>query len=751
MPLRRVATVLAGALALSAIAPVASAGAVPTSVTVLSTRPDLVSGGDVLLGVTGVVAADVQLTVDGQPAQAAVVPARDGAVHVLVSGLPVGPSTLRLDGTDAAVAVVNHPVTGPVLSGPHQSPYICQTNDAALGDPLDADCSGRTTVQYFYKSTNPGATLPNTPLADPCAPYPADLATTTTTEGTTAPYLIRVESGTVNRAVYRIAILDDPHARGCTSTYTPTAGWNERLVYAFGGGCGTGHHQGGSATSSFARADEVAFTLPTIGLGYAQMTTSLNEAGVSCNDVTSAESMAMLKEYFIERYGVPRWTLGRGGSGGALQQNMIASNYPGLLDGLITQSEFTDNTTVADEVLDCKLLDRVFGSNPALWNEAAKQAVTGFATSDTCATWESVFSPLLDPRNCDVSVPRELVYDPATNRGGTRCTLQDNESNIYGTDPATGFAPSWFDNLGVQYGLDAVRTGRITPQQFVDLNTAAGGLDIDNNPVATRSSAAVRTIETAYQSGRVTNGRPLGDIPILSLNLYVDPVPQFDVHDRVRPFITRARIARAYGDAGNQVIWTYNAQDLVYQPFYNPPAYTRALAAMTTWLDRITVDRAAGDAHTRVVRDRPAELVDECRAVNDGPAVTDVARCDALFPVHRTTRLVAGAPLTDDVLKCTLKPVDAADYASSPVPFTSAQLDALRAAFPSGVCDYGKPGIGQSGPVGTWLAYDAPYDPSGPGTDVPEVPRAVLLPLLGMVFLGVAMRLRPRRGTEPTG
>ena len=48
------------------------------------------------------------------------------------------------------------------------------------------------------------------------------VATTTTALGKTVPYIVRVESGTINRAIYRIAILDDPSraasARGSPAT-----------------------------------------------------------------------------------------------------------------------------------------------------------------------------------------------------------------------------------------------------------------------------------------------------------------------------------------------------------------------------------------------------------------------------------------------------------------------------------------------------------------------------------------------------
>ena len=46
----------------------------------------------------------------------------------------------------------NHPVTGPVISGPHQTPFVCETEKAGLGRPTDADCSVPTKFQWFYRS-----------------------------------------------------------------------------------------------------------------------------------------------------------------------------------------------------------------------------------------------------------------------------------------------------------------------------------------------------------------------------------------------------------------------------------------------------------------------------------------------------------------------------------------------------------------------------------------------------------------------
>jgi Tannase-like family of unknown function (DUF6351) len=115
-------------------------------------------------------------------------------------------------------------------------------------------------------------------------------------------------------------------------------------------------------------------------------------------------------------------------------------------------------------------------------------------------------------------------------------------------------------------------------------------------------------------------------------------------------------------------------------------------------------DTGPGTRAEKVVRNKPAELVDSCydAALN---RITSSAQCAQMYPYHADPRLVAGAPATDDVFKCALKPVDPADYKPA---LSAAQLDAVKAAFPQGVCDFGMPPQGKVPLAGTWLAYPTP-------------------------------------------
>jgi hypothetical protein len=85
-----------------------------------------------------------------------------------------------------------------------------------------------------------------------------------------------------------------------------------------------------------------------------------------------------------------------------------------------------------------------------------------------------------------------------------------------------------------------------------------------------------------------------------------------------------------------------------------------------------------------------------------------------------STRMAAGEGFADDVLSCQLKAMDRSSYAA--VTFTDPQWARLQAAFPAGVCDYSKPGIGQQSTV-AWQRYVRPDGTAVPGGEaLPAAP-----------------------------
>jgi len=51
-----------------------------------------------------------------------------------------------------------------------------------------------------------------------------------------------------------------------------------------------------------------------------------------------------------------KYTLRNGCSGGSIQQNTVASTFPGLLDGIQPSCDYPDSITTGLEVIDCVLL-----------------------------------------------------------------------------------------------------------------------------------------------------------------------------------------------------------------------------------------------------------------------------------------------------------------------------------------------------------------------------------------------------------
>ncbi len=82
---------------------------------------------------------------------------------------------------------------------------------------------------------------------------------------------------------------------------------------------------------------------------------------------------------------------------------------------------------------------------------------------------------------CPAVLPVAQRCNAVTNRGGSRCDVYDHMVNVLGRDPVTGYARRPIDNVGVQYGLNALNAATISVDQFLNLNAAVGGYDVDAN------------------------------------------------------------------------------------------------------------------------------------------------------------------------------------------------------------------------------------------------------------------------------
>jgi hypothetical protein len=87
--------------------------------------------------------------------------------------------------------------------------------------------------------------------------------------------------------------------------------------------------------------------------------------------------------------------------------------------------------------------------------------------------------------------------------------------------------------------------------------------------------------------------------------------------------------------------------------------------------------------------------------------------CDQGILRQSSPRQQAGGPLSEDTIKCQLRPVERTDY---PASLSAAEFAQLKQIFPQGVCDYAKPAVGWTKASTTWESYgDANlYDPPRP-------------------------------------
>lgn len=675
----------------------------------LSARPELVTAGDVLVAAEvprDTPLDEVRLTLDGADVTGSF--RADAAAHTLtglVDGLRPGRNRLVANAGQERdqLVVTNHPATGPVISGPQQTPYTCTTElfrlvgGGTLGAPLDDDCSAATRVDYAYRTTD-GRTRP---LPDPSV-RPGDLASTTTLTGETVPFLIRIETGTLNRAIYQISMLHDP-AGPAPAFDRRGPSWNDRLIYTFGGGCRRGWYTQGTDTGGVLDPE-------MLGRGYAVASASLNVFGNNCNDLLAAETMMMVKERFVERYGEPLFTVGWGSSGGSYQSHQIADNYPGLLDGIVVGRSFPDVASATNITLfDARLLEHYFADvAPGEFSQEEQRQIAGFLRRQSIGNLSNGANRLDPAAEFPAELPPDWRYDAQTNPGGARGDVYDHTVNVYGRDPVTGFARRPLDNVGVQYGLAALESGAITAEQFLDLNEGIGGLDADARPTPQRTVADPIATRAAYRTGRIlSGGLGLAGTPIIDYRSYSEDAANGDIHMMTHGFAIRARLEAANGDADNQV---FLVEDSRYGGFsLTSPTLRYALTSMDQWLTALVSDESTLPAHQRVVQNKPADLTDACWSRDARPrkivqpiTADNTGECGQLYPAYATPRLVAGAPLTDDVVACRRKDVDRGDYS---VDFTPAEYARLLEIFPSGVCDWSRPGFGQRPPRGTWQVF----------------------------------------------
>lgn len=754
------------------------------SLATLSSAPDQVSGGDVLVTIEGDregiedELSDLEFWVNDQQQTPLRTTWRNGRLEVLLDGLEEGENQLELHhnrhGRLDSLPLANHPITGPIFSGPHQYPFVCTTvselgiqplvdTDGEMGFPvldeggqqigLSKDCSIEPVVTFLYRTT--GGAYRDLPTD---GSRPADMARTTLTDGREVDFIVRREVGTINRFIYSMATLAN---LGDAPDTASTNNWNGRLLYHFEGGVAIGHSQG--------RLSGRALSPEALGQGYAVIYSTGNRTSTHYNLQVGGETALMVKEHFVKRFGVPDYTVAIGGSGGAIQQYVYAQNHPGLIDAGVPQYSYPDMVTQTIHIGDCELLEHymdVTDKDNTLWTDtlsrrllvglnatedypdpfAGAKGLLGLSTApgmtECIPAWRGLSPLVMNP--LFGQAPNQDKMQPPGIMNTVQWSHYDDLRNIYGVDE-NGNPRTLYDNVGVQYGLQALVEGNITPDEFLRVNALIGGwkhpsemvqegfpflgsvdevladpskfdpwssrnmnLSPDGVTPAPRTQGDLIAINAAYESGMVFDGQL--DIPIIDWRHYLEEV--LDMHNSHQSFSARQRIRNRMGHSDNQVIWFTDARPTILDDPEEPEPRDEfdqtwmALEVLHEWLMNIRAnpDRSIGE-------NRPAAAVDSCfntqgELIASGADVWDgilddrpAGTCTQQFPTYTTSRIIAGGPIEGSVFKCTLKSVDTAladgTYGSwMPTP---GQVDRLKEIFPQGVCDYSKPDQGRPG------------------------------------------------------
>lgn len=737
-----IASVVLGMLAViaSGVVPPAAATAGGLRILVLSGEAAWISGPQALVAVQVPTTRDLattRVTVGGRDVSAALSADRlPGLLHgvtvpehlglsrstpTLVGLVPLSPgrqllrATLR-SGRAAAIDITDYADTGPMFAGPQVMPWFCDDH------PMPGDrpsCLVPTRYTYYYVPASSGglgnhASLAAPPSSNQFMPYdpssppsPGTVAHTTTDQGQRVPFVVRVETGVIDRDTYEIAVLATPGRS--FSPWSPPPAWNHKVDVEIGGDCRPWHDQAAPLT---------VFDAHALGRGFAVATAALDVLGNDCNPVVAAESLAMVKSRLVDEYGVVRYTLGEGCSGGSIVLNAVTSNYPGLVDGAVLMCSFPDIWQVVQQAEDCHLLDRVFDAHPSTWSTSKQDDVTGFLEPTTCRGFfdgaqgsvntrvPDYAQSLLDPSraaSCTGNPDTSWVYDASRNPSGVRCTLQDYQVAIWGRRPRRvwtaperriggGFANRPFDNVGVQYGLEALNRQQISVDEFLALNRDVGGLDIDWNHTTARSIADPGALTVAYRTGQVLDPHAQAGVPIIDLRGHDNE----EIHLDIDSYVERARLDHATGGHRNQSLWFELGEDA-----QDPNVTARAVDQLDLWLANLEADRTGRSLPTEVAADRPPGAADQCWLA--GAPILSWDECRHLFAHGTDPRIAAGGPLEDNVMKCRLTKPKRSAYA---VTFSPKQWQQLAAIFPSGVCDYSRPSVGARRSV-TWQNFAA--------------------------------------------
>ena len=514
-------------------------------------------------------------------------------------------------------------------------------------------------------------------------PAPADIADFTNDRGDTVTSIVRVERGTMNRGIYELVTLFDPTQP--SAPWAAQKGWNGKLYWIFGASSGVHRFQTPAGTTT-------VWNNTALRRGFMVATSSLTDHGTNANDTLAAETMMMVKERVAETYGPIRYTMGAGCSGGSIMQLNIAAAYPGLLDGIQPNCTYPDTFTTAIEVMECGLLGARYytTANGSALSTAQRNVINGHAGRAS--------APPGTVRSCRPSTRRTAATAaPAARAGphrsrstrcsarrGYRCTASDHDAGMFGkTTGADGIARgnSPLDNVGIQYGLEALQSGVVNAEEFTRLNEGVGSFNADFEWAATPPRRELLGLTARAFEGRVAppassaTGNSSAKTAIIDLRGNQGAI---EIHMNWRAWSVRERLDKANGNHDNQVIWA----------FVGPgggaaqPGAALGLLSFTTldqWLASVEADTSDRPVAEKIRSSKPLTAIDRCLSTagaTDAEVAANIPLDSPACPVGECQgppRQAAGGPLSENIFKCRTKPLDFAspDYAG--VTFTADQ------------------------------------------------------------------------------
>lgn len=437
--------------------------------------------------------------------------------------------------------------------------------------------------------------------------------------------MLRLELGAMDRGEYQILSYFDP-AQQPSAAWAPQKGWNGKLHWKFGASASGNRFQ----QNPTAGAVDV-FDANALKTGFMVAAAQLTNHNDNNNEFLAAEQMMMVKEHIIDTYGEIRYTMSDGASGGSMMQTVIASVMPGLLQGIQPGASYPDAVSTWIETRECGLYGQYYQTAAGSNLTAAQKAALEGKDNGYCLKWIGSF---LNPQiptlaaNCGAGFPASIVYDPVLRPNGVRCSIHDMMVNIFGTvvDTDRNTKPKMpYDNVGVQYGLQALRSGAITPEQFVSINESIGAYTADmvwtggtpSAPVipAPRFRALPDVFPQIYQSGLLDNAKNLAKVAIIDLRPEIGP----DIHQPWRSMQARSRLDAANGGHANHVI-----RVVTLPTYFGGAIMTQSFQMMDRWLTAIEADKTALSIEQKLIANRPADVHDGCYAAAAATTILDL-------------------------------------------------------------------------------------------------------------------------------